>query len=254
MNKAGKVLLGLFLGAALAWAAGDPWTSKPYQSWDREDVAKILNQSPWSKTVTVNAPWKSAGPGLEMPGPEGPGEGPTAGPAMGGGKQPPSGVYGGQGGAESTMAPQVWFQARWLSARVIREAVARSAVLDGAATEAQAEQFIAQTPEGYQIEVIGPDMTPFEKLDEGALKQSAFLEVKQKKHERVPASSVSIHRRDGGKINVVVYSFPKTLADGEPVIPPEEKEARFVCGVGKGLTMRFDFDLRKMVDQQGRDL
>jgi hypothetical protein len=255
MGKVGKALLVVFLGAALAWAASEPWNSKPYRSWDREDVIKVLNRSPWSKTISVSARWKSAGPELEMPTPGNPAGGRGEGPTMGGGHPQQGGGYGGQGGPElePTMTPQAWFQARWLSSRVMREALARSAVLNGAATEAQAEQYVARRPASYEIGLVGSDMTPFEKLDEGMLKQSAYLEVK-KTHERVPASSVSIQRGKDGKISAVVYSFPKTLANGEPVITPKEKEAKFVCGAGKNLTMKFDFDLGKMVDQQGRDL
>ncbi len=260
MDKLRKAVWIGLLGAVLAWAGGDPWNSKPYQSWDREDVLKVLNHSPWSKAIQVSARWKSAGPGMEMPG----GSGPTGGggesrsgepTTMGGGRQQPQpGGYGGQGGPDLATPPQVWFQARWLSARVVREGLARSAVLNGSATEAQAEQFIAQNPADYEIALIGPDMTPFEKLDENALKQSAYLELKKKKRERIPPSSVQIQRGKDGKVSAVVFSFPKTQAGGEPVIAPDEKDAKFVCDPAKNLKMEFSFELKKMVSQQGRDL
>src|SRR5579862_4152677 len=45
--------------AALAWAGDTPWKDKPYDQWDQKDVTKILSDSPWAKTLRVDATWKS---------------------------------------------------------------------------------------------------------------------------------------------------------------------------------------------------
>jgi hypothetical protein len=258
MRKILRILPVILVVAALAWAGGDPWKSKPYQSWDKQDALKVLNDSPWSKVVTVSALWKGAGVGGAMPaGTEEGGSGPEGPPhannpyGMGGGsgsQGQPSG-----GGPEIPAVPLAKFEARWASSRVIREAAVRLQVLSGALTEAQAEQMVAQGPAGYQVWLVGTDMAPFEKLEENTLKRSAYLEMK-KAHERVPAAAVEIQRSNDGKLTALIYSFPRTLANGQPAIPANEKQVEFACGAGRDLTLKFNFDLTRMADQKGKDL
>ena len=59
-SKVFKVSLACLLLAALAWAGGDPWKSKPYQQWDANDMKKVFSDSPWSKVVQISATWKPA--------------------------------------------------------------------------------------------------------------------------------------------------------------------------------------------------
>jgi hypothetical protein len=257
MGKTGKAFLVLLVAAAIAWA-GDPWKGKPYKTWDKTDVLKVLNESPWARVTRVRASWKP--PELASGVPTGGGEatetrgGIPSSMGQGGGEMGGGGGGGmpGPGGAMTTI-PQAMFVARWLSSRMIRQGVVRLEELNGTLQEAQAEPYLAQEPSTYQIWVLGPDMTPFEKLDAEALKKGVYLQMK-KTHGRIEPSSVEIERDPKGKMKGVIYSFPKTLANGEPAIPAKEEHVEFVCQAGSTTTLRFTFELTKMVDQKGKDL
>ena len=59
-----KGILGiplLLVLAVFAWASNDPWKDKPYQQWDPKDIQHVLSNSPWSKTVQVDAKWEPQG-------------------------------------------------------------------------------------------------------------------------------------------------------------------------------------------------
>jgi len=47
------VVLLVCLAAALAWGS-DFWAKKPYQHWSKEEAGRILEDSPWSTTVTLS--------------------------------------------------------------------------------------------------------------------------------------------------------------------------------------------------------
>jgi hypothetical protein len=47
-----KVVASLVCGAALL-LAGDPWKDKKSDDWTEKDVAKILTNSPWAKSLTL---------------------------------------------------------------------------------------------------------------------------------------------------------------------------------------------------------
>ncbi len=154
-------------------SAGDPWKDKSYKQWDEKDVRKVLLDSPWAKEVRVSANWRGPGGGLA----------PSTSPTDTGG-----GGYGESGSGGMAKAPQsggraseaeqggaslqASFIVRWVSSRAIRQAMARAAVLRGA-SEADAEQILAQEPREYILVVLGSDMTPFAKADENGLKEKS---------------------------------------------------------------------------------
>lgn len=244
--------------AALAWAS-DPWKSKPYQQWDQKDVQKILQDSPWSKVVRVEATWESSGTAMPqaMPQPTAPGGG--AAPSSGGGR--PGGMGGGSpqapnpGGMQSPgmaqVTPQAIFVIRWMSSRTLREALARNAVLTGQMDEAKAEKELAGTPDTYQIVIAGSQMTPLETAEEQGIKKDAVLTTKKAK-QKIEPSKVEFQRGPDGKIRGVVIQFPKTV-NGQPTIGPDEKGAEFTLALGR-TTLKDSFDFSKMDDAQGRDL
>lgn len=233
-------LLLLFAVAALAWAS-DVWKTKPYQQWDRKDVTKILNDSPWVKTTTVTANWKS---GDVMTSPEIV----TGSPSMtaGGGMNGPAGLG---------IRPQekmAKFEARWVSAETMREAMARLGVLDGKLTQANAASKLADSPTDYEISVGGADMTPFEGFAPPFLAKATYLEMKKSKQKLAPSDVEIVRSADGQKVILVTFKFPKT-DDGKPSVAADEKEIEFVCKLKKA-TLRFHFDPRKMTDKSGSDL
>jgi hypothetical protein len=265
MRKAVIGTMAVMALALLAWASNDPWKAKPYDQWDQKDVQKVLNNSPWTRVVTVDASWQGNG-SMSMPqsgAPQSPsssgssssssGGRPGMGGGGGGGSAPPSGggapmSAGGGGGT-----PQAQFVVRWLSSRTMREAFVRSAELDGRIKPEDAQKQVSETPDAYQVIIAGPQMEPFDSVEEAAIKEKAFLEPKKSK-ERIAASKVEFQRSpDGKSVRAVVIAFPKTTASGQATIAPDDKGAEFSLGVGKTI-IKTSFDFSKMYDAQGRDL
>ena len=246
--------------AALAWAS-DPWKSKPYQQWDQKDVQKILQDSPWSRVVRVEAAWENSGSALpqQMPQPGTPGGGggaPSSGaggrPGMGG-SPPQSPNPGGMPTPEAAQgAPQAVFVIRWMSARTLREALARNAVLTGQMNEEQAEKNLAGTPATYQVVIAGAQMSPFENAGEEGVKKEAVLRTKKAK-QKIEPSKVQFQRSpDGRTIQAVIIDFPKT-ENGQPTISQDEKGAELSLNLQR-TTLKTSFDFSKMDDAHGRDL
>ena len=66
MHKKIVVGVAFLILSGLAWASNEPWKTKPYQQWDKADLAVILNDSPWVKKVVVDVSWKrSAASGVQ---------------------------------------------------------------------------------------------------------------------------------------------------------------------------------------------
>ena len=262
MRKA--IVLVVFAAAMLAYAGGDVWKTKPYQQWDASDLKQVLWSSPWVKYTSVPVEWTrppaaplTAGQVQgNQPGPAAQAQGPAGSS---------NGAYGNKGNSQSVpqvgtgqpdgtiQTPDAAFLVRWNSALTIREGFARQAVLDGKLSEAQALQYVGQAQPLYQIQVSGPDMTPFMEETSDTLKAKVYIEVKPSK-KRLSPSAVEITRGpDGTTIQFVLFSFAKQAADGSPPFSATDKQAQFNCNL-KNLRLDVGFDLRKMVGQNGPDL
>ncbi|HTU32507.1 MAG TPA: hypothetical protein VMF66_01750 [Candidatus Acidoferrum sp.] len=265
MRKLVLASLAVLTMAALAWAT-DVW-KKPYEQWDKKDVAKVLNDSPWGKTVRISASWQSSGgsmptenPQMQQPqggqpssgGSEAGGGGRPGGMGGGGGMSSGSGGAGGVSGVQSGGTPMATFVVRWVSAKTMREAFVRNAELSGQMNQSQAQQQLSQTADVYQVMVAGPDMLPFEQSTEEAVKNSADLEVKKSKEKIQPVKVEFQRSPDGQKVQDVIIEFPKT-ANGQPTIGPDAKGADFSVSLSRA-KIRASFDFSKMSDAQGRDL
>ncbi len=249
MVRIGKVVLAISLFALFAWA-GDVWKDKPYQHWDRKEALKVLNDSPWSKTIAVNVTWRAvAAPsaGGEARGGYGP-MGGGASPGEPGQGQPTPMASGDQGGPAVAE-----FYVRWLSSRAIREGLARLQILEGKMTERDAEKYLAQPVSDYQLLLFGQDLSPFDNIGENSLKEKSYLEMKRSKQKLAP-SNVQIQRTpDGKRIVAVLFSFPKKTSSGEATVASDEKSVEFVCSAGP-FRLWTSFEPSKMVDRQGSDL
>lgn len=262
-----KAIIGSFAVlaiAALALAANDPW-KKPYQQWDQKDVQKVLSDSPWARTVQVDANWQKGGSesssglpqGSSAGGPPSGSSGGGGRPGMGGGGggSAPSGGGGMGGGGDTGMSstPQAQFTVRWASSRSIREALVRNAVLSGKIKQDDADKQLAQAPDSYQVLLSGQQMTPFQNAEEASIKERSTLTTKKGK-QKIEASKVEFERSPDGKtIYSILISFPKKTATGESTIGADEKGAEFVSSV-PGVNIKTSFDFSKMYDSQGRDL
>ena len=58
MRKKAFAVTVILAAAAIAWAGGDPWKTKPVDQWTDKDIQEILQTSPWAK---VNVPTQGAG-------------------------------------------------------------------------------------------------------------------------------------------------------------------------------------------------
>jgi hypothetical protein len=258
MRKAIIASTAVFTIAAVAWAT-DVW-KKPYEQWDKKDVLKVLDDSPWAKTVRITATWESSGNAYQpMPGGQTQPQPQTSG-QQGGGAHPGMGGGGAQpaappsGGMEPGMqgTPTAVFVVRWVSSLTVREALVRSAVLNGELNESQAKTDLSQPPDVYQIMVAGPQMLPFEQSTEDGVKNASYLEVKKSK-QRIQPVKVEFQRSpEGQKVTAVIISFPKT-ANGQPTIGPDAKGADFSVSLARA-SIHTSFDFSKMDDAQGRDL
>ncbi|MFZ0211666.1 MAG: hypothetical protein WBE20_08790 [Candidatus Acidiferrales bacterium] len=253
-----KILAGaaVLVLASLAWAANEPWKTKPYQQWDKTDLEIVLNNSPWAKKVVVDVNWKRNGSSAgqnQMPESDQTPElsehiATHKGGAPDSSPPDPSMTSGGSAG---TTSPQTPFFVRWYSSRVMREALAREAVIGGKISEAEATKLLAAPIDDYEVIVFGPDMTPFQNLTEDQLKSDASLEGRQSK-QKVAPTSVQMNKGSDGRTNSLVFSFPKKTASGADVAATQEKGIEFVCKF-KGLDLRNTFETRKMVDEKGED-
>jgi hypothetical protein len=236
-NSMKFMLASLFLLVlgTLAWASSDPWKAKPYQQWDANDIKRIFADSPWCKTVQIDAIWKGATSKYEM--------------SDDGGMALKTGQ--GSAGAGGAPAGKAIFVVRWVSARTIREAGVRNSVLESQMKPEDAEKEVAKIPDVYQIFVGGRDLTPFASAEE-TMQASVFLSAKKAKQKIAPFETRILHGRDG-KMTGVMFSFSKKTDSGEPTIAADEKNVEFTCAISKARIFT-TFEIPKMEDSQGRDL
>jgi len=263
MRKAILVSSAALIAAALVFAGGDPWKSKPYQQWDDKDVKRVLEDSPWAKIVQVDVTWKAGkdsssgdigapAPAANQQVPAGGGGGKTVGggssPAAPGTNTPVAGA--GDSGSSSGEAS---FLVRWVSSKTVEKAVYRKAELAGTVKPEEAEKELAKNLDVYELVVFGPDMKPFQSADEDTLKTSVGLILKKTKQKISPYKVEITRSPDGKKVTAVAFAFLRKAANGEPTIADDEKGVEFNCFVG-GAKIRATFDISKMQDTQGRDL
>jgi hypothetical protein len=245
----GVVVFCILASVVTAWSGGDPWKTKPFETWDQNDVRQILNDSPWAKLARVPADWmmnQQSGNGKSEMG-RAPGGTAAAAEGPGGSSTPNYGAPSMLGTPEG----QTVFIIRWYSSRTIREALVRDQILNGQLKESDAAQYLGQ-PTNYEVVVIGPDMTPFGSASEDALKAASYIQAKQSKI-KVNATAVDISRSpDGHKVMAVMFSFPMKTAKGDQVISADDSGVKFVCKT-RDIDLDMGFDLRKMVDQKGPD-
>lgn len=255
LKVAGRIfLLFMILGVVGSLPAADVWVTKDYKQWNAKDVAEILGDSPWARPVLVHRTWSSGG---EL-GPSNRQENvPTEHSVMY--STPPSNGPSGAVAADNaqTGAGNVTFMVRWVSAATIRRADARNFVLAQHGDPAAAEDYANEKSDTYDVTVAGSDMTPFGSLDKPEaieqLRQKTFLENRQAKLH-VEALKVDVRMAPDSKTVVAVtFHFPKTNANGSPLLATGLKGVDFRCRAGK-TDVDTHFDLTKMMTQQGLDL
>ncbi len=243
MAKRVAVFIFASLLAVTVWA-GDPWKEKPYKDWDEKDIRKILNDSPWVKTIQIGG---GARPSLEPP----EGGASVAGGGGEGGGEDEADEKGG-GGKDEDEKGEAILVLRWTSSRTFREAWVRGQVLTGRIPPADMEKRLPPETDDYQLALMGADLSLFQKSDESTLKDKSYLSGKKSKQKTAPSRVEIVRSTDGKKINGIVYHFPKQIGAGQALIAGDEKELKFVTRAGD-TEIKASFDPQKMVDQKGRD-
>ena len=229
-RRLNPALLLLVCGSLLLFAGQKNfWESKPYTEWNDQEVDKLLNDSPWAKSVLLNT------------GPE---------RAMGSG-----GIRAGSGDGEltssggtlsktTTKLVVTWF------ARPIREAMARRLMLmDPAVSKDRIEKLLHPSDQFLVLLVTGwtlgfqPDRSA---AIESFKKETVLL---KKNKEKIPIADTVLPRK---KDDPLYLRFEREI-DGRQVLTAEDQEVTLVIRVGED-TYRLRFKLTDMLIQNKPEL
>jgi hypothetical protein len=239
MRRSCVVAVAILL--AIDMWAGEPWRQKSYKVWNQNDVRTILNESPWAKRIEVQ------GGQTKHAGMESSEDGGTSEGAAGA----DSGEGGGRG--EDNERGRITFAIRWVSSRTIRQAWVRGEVLQKRVPETDTDKFLPPPSDDAQLLIVGRDMSLFEKLDETTLRAKSFL-LRTKSKQIISPDAVEIVRLpDGKRIKGILFHFPKKLVVSPSAPPIDDNDLKFVSRAGT-TEIKANFDLQKMVDNEGTDL
>jgi hypothetical protein len=234
-----RILILAGAAAAMLWGA-DFWETKPYTQWSEKEVAKILGDSPWSKTTTTTVDMnkvrelaaKSAPPEAEEQQPLGRG---------GGGGRGGRGGGGGGGGPAGRMAPMLELSVRWQSSLTVRQAMVRGQFGDEAATSEKAQEFLGRKQNFYVVMVSRLPMRYFQRANpqefHKVLAETATLTVKGLEVMK-PAD---IQFQASEQVLTIFFAFPR-----EQTITLEHKEAEFAAPIGP-MHVKRKFKLAEML-------
>jgi hypothetical protein len=213
-QKRTLVMIIATLLLSLPLSASAQWEKKPYTEWSEKEVQKLLNGSPWGKTVVFSSPvtlFRQATPGSQGVG------------------QAPS--------SNSANATHVNFRIRFLSAKPLRQAISRmmemsqkQPVSEGLA--ARLKSFASGEFLEYIVITVSCDSEQAGANFQQAasllttrgtanLKNNTFLEIKGGR--RLFLQEFQPPGQDGLGARFI---FPR-MVDGKPFISPESEEIRF---------------------------
>jgi len=209
--------LVLFFISGLALWAGEPWNEKAWSEWTREDVDKIVQDSPWTKRG--GTPAREFG-SVALPG--------------GSGKI----VH-----TVPTRAAGRVILVRWFSAATVRQAFVRGNQLIRTVPDEYATKLLDWQPGYYVIQVdsINPlDGDAFFLPVDAPLGEDGprvALELPRSKHKLAP-----VKRERRGLTDLFYFA---RQVDGKPAIPAEETKVKFHFTVDQ-VPRSVTFDLSKM--------
>ena len=176
--------------------------------WNDKEVEKILKDSPWAQTFTVET-GKNAG-GSSNRGMGGGGNMGGGGMGGGGGREVVAAEWDASTGTNTTGSnyPQQTsgsstIMLRWLSALPVKQAIARAQYGDEAATSPDAVRSFEREETQYVVALIGVPPRLVKKADQ--MKSNAWLRLKG--HDAIPASDAKSDLRDNG-VYLTLY-FPR---------------------------------------------
>jgi hypothetical protein len=222
MKKAGVGLL-LF---ALCLGAADFWQSKPYTDWNEKELDKVMNNSPWARSISISMPGGPPGFGGADPKPV----------SESGGRG-----RGGGGGVDIPAAPGLSAQivARWQSAMPVKEAFVRVKFRTEAAASPEVKETLDREETTYQIVLSGPRMA-FPGTSEVLKKTLGEVTLLSSKTKGA-MKPTDIQIATSTKEIDVLFTFPRTMP-----YTLDDQEVEFVTKVGSS-PLKYKFRLKDMV-------
>ena len=229
-------LFALFMLITTVLAAQEWWASKPYATWSKEEVEKMLTDSPWGQEVRKSLPRITY-------------------------------INPGTAGIERAY-DRLRFHIGLLTSKPIRMALARRAMLLDPVKNARTDwgSFVDQEDARNIVVIVNVSAIPAD--SRLAVVVSEFM-AHSKTSDLV--SRVSLAADGGKKVRLAEYDplgengygykfiFPRSLPDGKPLVEPGTKELKFdlIISIAEEQTsitsipVNKKWDLRKM-QYQGR--
>jgi hypothetical protein len=212
--------------------AQSPWVSKRSADWDRNDVHRILYDSPWVKHVTRTKR------DLEF---EVPDQGPSG--------MELRGYHAKESKEDGAVTTE--FCVRWVSSRTLRQAYARRVALIKQPGPEASEAAPPAAMDDFEIAIAGRDMSVFEGVREPTLKAKCYVATSSR--PKIRPNKVEFARSRDGKIRGILFHFPRRTETGEPLISThDEKVWFFEKGGDVGISVTFHPQM--MLDGKGLDL
>ncbi|CAN5394886.1 hypothetical protein BH10ACI2_BH10ACI2_21110 [soil metagenome] len=221
-----KIIIACLLCGLLALSGLAQKVKQPWNEWPKNEVDKMLPDSPWSHTQSENDPTEMTFLGALS-------------------------SAAGMGPARNQTI-DLKYRIRLFSAKPIRGAFARTILLGNPNLKAvQLQNFVdgdysesivvAVNFESNDGRISGPVSQLFGNANAAMLKANTYLERKDGK--RVFLGEYSAPTSDGTGAKFV---FPRNL-DGKPYIVGPEEVVRFVTDLGKGIKMSWKFKAAEMM-------
>lgn len=219
-----KKAVGLITLSAACLMAANFW-QKPYTEWSDKDVNKMLTDSPWAKTGSIE---------MSFPG----SDAAQAGPAFGGG----GGGRGGgpQGGGGGFSPPSLEIHATIESALPVRQALVRRKFGAEAEKSADAQKVLGEEPKSYEILLSGPlGMFVMGPPDQVKSNLTEVTSLSSAKSGAIKPEQIQVG--PPGKTMEVLFIFPRSMP-----FTLEDQEVDFATKLGKS-NLRYKFKLKDMV-------
>ena len=233
-----------------AAAVGAQKSAKPWAEWSKNEVRKILDDSPWGQTQVETDTSEM----FYTPTNQGQGRGQGGSRALATGSPTPDPMGTGRA-AEGALnqATSVKFHIRWLSARPVRQAMAREASLaQGGAVSDSLRAFvdspsdkrvvIAVTFEASDQRFGGKVMQAFNSAVTSSLKNATYLE--RKDGQRIFLREYFPPQQNA--LGAAMFVFPRTHGEG-PLLTRDSGDVRFVAEFSKTLKLDMKFKVSEMI-------
>jgi hypothetical protein len=215
--------VAICLTACTTLSAADFWTAKDYRQWSDREVARMLNDSPWSQHATLTVV------DMSLAGRVGGLSGGVLGTGGGTGRRPGGGGVGGDGagnlgGGSFLPSPQqATIAIRWASALPVKQALVRSG-------DAVRERLDESEP-FYRIAVIG---LPLAIATMGGTMTELLDATTLRRKNKPPIGAADArYDFDRGLVNFE-FDFPRD----EPLAVGDD-EIEFVTSLGQPLKRKF---------------